>query len=62
MRRAKVVKENCYHFKHRAKSKSGCRALTTLMCDKKGKCGFFETVYSYEKRQRDFKARHGIEE
>jgi hypothetical protein len=55
----KPIKEDCYHYKHRSKGKSGCKALCELQCAIRGKCGFYETEEEYNARQEDFKIKYG---
>ena len=53
---------DCNWLAHKDTAKEKCNILTELVCKKKGICSFRETKAQYEKRQTDFRDRHGITE
>ena len=55
-----AIKSKCYWFNRRGKIKQGCSLMTELLCEKCGKCSFYETTEEYEKRQADFKERYDV--
>ena len=55
----KADRNECYWYLRYGKIKTGCQVMTEFQCNRKGKCGFFETPEEYEERQRDFADRHG---
>ena len=56
MAKKKKVKENCVWFAQN--SVSGCRVMTELICSRKDKCSFYETEAQFNRRQREFEAKH----
>jgi len=53
----KAIKFKCYWFQKYGIVRNGCKILTELQCDKRGKCTFCETEAEYEARQANFKKR-----
>lgn len=53
------AKTKCYWFIKYGRVKDGCKIMTSLQCEKKGKCSFHETPQEFEARQADFAERHG---
>lgn len=39
------LKETCYWWINKGKNRQGCGALSTLQCEKNGRCSFHETTY-----------------
>lgn len=54
--------EKCHWYKTHGRTKEGCHILTARQCEKKGKCSFYETELEFQKRQVNFKEKHGIGE
>lgn len=46
----KPIKEKCHWDTPRPKGGKGCKILDDLQCEKRGRCGFFETTAQFEKR------------
>ena len=52
----------CHWLENKGTAKEKCNILNELVCKRKCNCSFNETTAHFEKRQTDFRDRHGITE
>lgn len=60
MRQRRIIPEACHHYQRHGRAKDGCQIMTERLCEKKGKCSFYETTIEFQKRQEAYKQKYGI--